>query len=92
VLKDFLELLEVIIDAGAMIQLRGQGVEDGPAFAEDVLRIKVVGRTGLYLTVADLAGLIAVANEEQTEEDVQLVSRLVNTYLESSWTIILAIV
>ena len=92
VLKDFSELPEVIMDAGTMIQLRGQSVEDGPVFAEDVLRIEVVGRTGLHLTVVDLPGLIAVANEEQTEEDVQLVSRLVDTYLESSRTIILAIV
>lgn len=92
VLKDFSELPEVIKDAGALMQLRGQGVEDGPAFGEDVLRIEVVGRTGLHLTVVDLPGLIAVANEEQTEEDVQLVSRLVDTYLESSRTIILAVV
>ena len=83
-LKDFSELLEVIIDAGAMIQLRGQGIEDGPAFAEDMLRIKVVDRTGLYLTVVDLSGIIAVTNQEQTEQDVQLVSWLVDTYLESS--------
>jgi hypothetical protein len=92
VLKDFSELPDVIRDAGALIQLRGQGVEDGSAFAEDVLRIEVVGRTGLHLTVVDLPGLIAVPNEEQTEEDVQLVSRLVDTYLESSRTIILAVV
>lgn len=92
VLKDFSELPDVIRDAGALMQLRGQGVKDGPAFAEDVLRIEVVGRTGLHLTVVDLPGLIAVANEEQTEEDVQLVSRLVDTYLESSRTIILAVV
>ena len=92
VLKDFSELPEVIRDAGALMQLRGQGVEDGPAFAEDVLRIEVVGRTGLHLTVVDLPGLIAVANEEQTEEDVQLVLRLVDTYLESSRTSILAVV
>jgi GTPase SAR1 family protein len=92
VLKDFSELPEVIREAGVLMQLRGQDFEGGPAFAEDVLRIEVVGRTGLHLTVVDLPGLIAVANEEQTEEDVELVSRLVDTYLGSSRTIILAVV
>jgi hypothetical protein len=75
------------------MQIRGHaGLIEGPAFAADVLRIAVVGDTGLHLTVVDLPGLIAVTNEEQTEEDVKLVARLVDTYLESSRTIILAVV
>jgi hypothetical protein len=75
------------------MQIRGHaGLIEGPAFAADVLRIAVVGDTGLHLTVVDLPGLIAVTNEEQTEEDVKLVARLVDTYLESSRTIVLAVV
>jgi GTPase SAR1 family protein len=92
-LEDFSELPSVIGDAATLMQIRGHaGLIEGPAFAADVLRIEVVGDTGLHLTVVDLPGLIAVANEEQTEEDVKLVARLVDTYLESSRTIILAVV
>ena len=92
VLADFSELPSVIEDVSSLMQLRGCGTDQGPAFSEDVLRIEVVGDTGLHLTIVDLPGLIANANEEQTEEDVQLVARLVDRYLESSRTIILAVV
>ncbi|CZS94323.1 related to dynamin GTPase [Rhynchosporium graminicola] len=92
VLSDFSELPGVITNAGALMQLRGSGMDDGLTFGEDVLRIEVVGQTGLHLTVVDLPGLISVASEEQTEEDVQLIGRLVDSYLQSSRTIILAVV
>lgn len=92
VLSDFSELPGVITEVGALMRLRGSGMDDGLTFGEDVLRIEVIGKTGLYLTVVDLPGLISVASEEQTEEDVQLIGRLVDTYLESSRTIILAVV
>ncbi|KAG4430258.1 hypothetical protein IFR05_014254 [Cadophora sp. M221] len=92
ILADFSELPGVIEDASLLMKLRGSGTDDGLAFAEDVLRIEVVGDTGLNLTIVDLPGLIAVASDEQTDEDVQLVARLVDSYLESSRTIILAVV
>ena len=51
--------------------IRGFGdIQEGPAFAEDVLRIEVSGPVGLHLTVVDLPGLISVANEEQTENNI----------------------
>ncbi|OMP85166.1 Interferon-induced GTP-binding protein Mx [Diplodia seriata] len=75
------------------MRLRGAaGVSEGPSFSGDTLRIEVVGNTGLHLTVVDLPGLISVSNDEQTDEDVEVVSELVDTYLESSRTIILAVV
>ncbi|KUJ16853.1 putative dynamin GTPase [Mollisia scopiformis] len=92
VLTDFFDLPSVIHDASCLLQLRGFGTDEGLAFSEDVLRIEVIGDTGLNLTVVDLPGLIAVPNEEQTEEDVQLVERLVDSYLQSSRTIILAVI
>jgi len=91
-LADFSELPSVINDASSLMQLRGSMADEGLAFSEDVLRIEVKGDTGLHLTIVDLPGLIAVANEEQTEEDVELVGRLVDSYLKSSRTIILAVV
>ena len=63
-----------------------------PAFAVEVLRTEMFGDTGLHLMVVDLPCLIAVANEEQTEEDVKLVGNVVDSYLESSRTIILAVI
>ncbi|KAF3391688.1 Interferon-induced GTP-binding protein Mx1 [Penicillium rolfsii] len=38
---------------------------DAPAFAADVLRLELVGRTGLYLTIVDLPGLILVSEDER---------------------------
>ena len=64
----------------------------GPTFARDILRITVCGQTGLHLSVVDLPGLIAVANEEQTEADVQAVHDLVDSYVQNMRTIILAVV
>ena len=92
-LADFSELPSVISDAASLMRIRGHSdVQDGPAFGADVLRIEVVGNTGLHLTVVDLPGLISVNSDEQTDEDVELVANLVDGYLESSRTIILAVI
>ncbi|KAG9240272.1 dynamin GTPase [Calycina marina] len=92
VLSDLSELANVIAEAGTLMQLRSQGVDQGSMFAEDVLRIEYIGDTQLHLTVVDLPGIIESPTDDQTEEDVQLVSRLVDSYLESPRTIILAVV
>lgn len=92
-LQEFDELPVAIAEAGSLMGIRGFGdVKEGPAFAEDVLRIEVLGPVGLHLTVVDLPGLISVANEEQTEDDVQTVQGLVDSYVANPRTIILAVV
>ena len=92
-ITDFRELPMVITEAGTMMGVRGFGDSDvGTTFAQDVLRVKVMGQIGLHLTVVDLPGLIAVVNEQQTEDDVQAVHSLVDSYVENSRTIILAVV
>ncbi|KAK5708504.1 hypothetical protein LTR17_020635 [Elasticomyces elasticus] len=92
-MAQFSELPGVIEEVGKTLGTRGFGlVETGPAFVEDVLRIKVSGPIGLHLTVVDLPGLISVANEEQTEEDVQTVHSLVDSYAQNPRTILLAVV
>ncbi|KAK6531085.1 hypothetical protein TWF281_007910 [Arthrobotrys megalospora] len=92
-LKDFKELPDIISKVGVKMGLRGYGdIESGPAFGEDTLSIQVSGNTGLHLTVVDLPGLISVANDEQTDSDVRLVEALVDRYIESTRTIIIAIV
>ncbi|KAL8783924.1 MAG: hypothetical protein Q9195_009234 [Heterodermia aff. obscurata] len=92
-LGSFDELPKLIAAAESLMGLRGfESVEKGPAFTQDVLRIEVTGPVGLHLTVVDLPGLISVANEEQTEFDVQTVQNMVDSYLTNARTIILAVV
>ncbi|KAL2866116.1 putative dynamin GTPase [Aspergillus lucknowensis] len=89
-ISDFAELPRIIEDAAKLMGLRGHGTDSGgPAFSPDVLRLEIVGNTGLHLTIVDLPGLISVSEKE---EDVELVSNLVDSYLENPRTIILAVV
>ncbi|KAF2091126.1 dynamin GTPase [Saccharata proteae CBS 121410] len=92
-LKDIAELSTVVEEVSTLMGLRGVGGNtNGPSFASDTLRIEVVGSIGLHLTIVDLPGLIAVHSDEQENADVTLVSDLINRYLKSSRTIILAVV
>lgn len=87
----FTELPDVIAGLRARLGVRGfQGVGNGPAFVEDILRITVSGPIGVHLTVVDFPGLISVPNEEQAEEDMQTVRSLVDSYVQNPRTIILA--
>ncbi|EHK49618.1 hypothetical protein TRIATDRAFT_50358 [Trichoderma atroviride IMI 206040] len=89
---DMSELPNIIQDVSRLMKIRGYSDNnDGYAFAPDALRIEVTGPIGIHLSVVDLPGLISVANEEQTEEDVQAVHNMVNGYLKNSRTIILAV-
>ncbi|KAI7226589.1 hypothetical protein KC330_g8764 [Hortaea werneckii] len=73
--------------------LKGYGtVQSGPAFGQDVLRIKVRGNTALNLTIVDIPGIIQVSNDEQDDNDVDTVHALVDSYISNPRTIILAVV
>ena len=88
--RDFAELPEIIEAAAQSMGIRtSDNQADAPTFAADVLRLELVGNTGLHLTIVDLPGLISVS---ENERDMQLVSDLVDSYLESSRTIVLAVV
>ncbi|EMC92587.1 hypothetical protein BAUCODRAFT_26966 [Baudoinia panamericana UAMH 10762] len=92
-IKGFDDLPDVIAKAGTLMGLRGYGDNDtGPSFTEDVLRIKVIGPSGLHLSIVDLPGIISVASEEQTEADVETVQRMVDSYVAKPRIIILAVV
>ncbi|KAK5011686.1 hypothetical protein LTR28_008625 [Elasticomyces elasticus] len=92
-LADLEEIPTTIAEVGLPTGIRGLGdIAQGPAFTKDVFRIQVSGPTGLHLTVVDLPGLISVANEEQTENDVETVQNLVDTYITNPRTIILTVV
>ncbi|KAF2395899.1 vacuolar sorting protein [Trichodelitschia bisporula] len=68
------------------------GLRPGCAFAEHVLRIEIAGPGQPRLTVVDLPGLIHSATKDQTEDDVKLISKLVQKYMENPRAIILAVV
>lgn len=72
------------------------GLDDqsrGPrAFARDIFSIEFTGPDQPQLTLVDLPGLIHSENKSQTKEDIELITTLVDTYLENKRTIILPIV
>jgi GTPase SAR1 family protein len=92
-LRSLADLPDVISDAGELMGVRGFGkVTTGPSFSGDLLKIRISGPVGLHLSIVDLPGIILVPNEEQTEDDVDTVHRLVDQYLKNPRTIILAVV
>ncbi|ORY59935.1 P-loop containing nucleoside triphosphate hydrolase protein [Pseudomassariella vexata] len=92
-ISDLSELPVIIEEVSGLMQIReyGDDAMSGGAFAPDTLRIDISGPTGLHLTIVDLPGLISVSNEEPTEEDVLIVRQMVESYLSSTRTIILAV-
>ncbi|KAL4972590.1 P-loop containing nucleoside triphosphate hydrolase protein [Aspergillus desertorum] len=87
------ELPSTIEEVSRLMGIRGYTDDgNGPAFTQDALRIEIIGSIGLHLSVVDLPGLISVASEEQAEEDIRTVHNIAETYLQSSRTIILAVV
>ncbi|KAK6434969.1 hypothetical protein LTR95_008845, partial [Oleoguttula sp. CCFEE 5521] len=89
----FNELPDVITKAGALMGLRGHGDNDlGPAFVDDILRIKVTGPSGPYLSIVDLPGLISNPEDEQVDDNMETVHRLVDSYGGKPRTIVLAVV
>lgn len=89
VVQDMAQLPSITQEVSKLMNIRGYTEEnDSISFAPDALRIEMSGPIGLHLSVVDLPGLISVANEEQSEEDVDAVYEMVNTYLQSSRTII----
>jgi hypothetical protein len=88
--QEFSDLPRIIQEASRLMGLRGfSEFADAPTFAADVLRLELVGDTGLHLTLVDLPGLISVSEDDG---DVEMVQSLVDSYLESSRTIILAVI
>ncbi|KAF0326350.1 dynamin [Colletotrichum asianum] len=91
--EDLSDLPTAIEEVSKLMGIRGfTSSNDDSAFASDALRIEITGPIGLQLSVVDLPGLISVANEEQSEADVEAVHSMVRRYLQSTRTIILAVV
>ncbi|KAI7970206.1 hypothetical protein EIK77_008433 [Talaromyces pinophilus] len=93
VLQNINELPSVIQQVSGHMQIRGY-TEDGSglAFAPDALRIEITGPIGIHLSVVDLPGLIEVPDDNRDDDDVNAVINMVTAYLQSSRTIVLAVV
>ncbi|KAF4916723.1 Interferon-induced GTP-binding protein Mx [Colletotrichum fructicola] len=70
------------------------GFGDGTAtFAEDTLKIEISGPNQNHLTVIDVPGIFRTATSGwTTDEDIVLVKNMVQSYMKSPRTIILAVV
>jgi GTP-binding protein EngB required for normal cell division len=64
----------------------------GKAFAKDILRIEITGPDRPHLTIVDLPGLIHSATRHQSSSDVELIQDVVQSYMQQSRSIILAVV
>jgi len=90
-LKDFEELgelMDVVTEAMGL----GDDAEVVRAFSRDVLNIEISGPARPHLTLVDLPGLIHSENKQQTREDVELITSLVEEYIKEKRTIVLAVV
>jgi GTPase SAR1 family protein len=84
-IEDFPSLIEAAKKA--------MGINAGTkAFSNDILKVEVTGPSQPHLTLVDLPGLIHAENKQQSSSDVELVSSLVQHYMASSRSIILAVV
>jgi GTPase SAR1 family protein len=61
-------------------------------FSNDILRVEVSGPNQPHLTLVDLPGLFQVGNKDQSDAEVEVVKKLVLSYMEKERSIILAVV
>ncbi|PNS15047.1 Interferon-induced GTP-binding protein Mx2 [Sphaceloma murrayae] len=83
------ELMDVATDAMGLNQPDASTVQ---AFSRDVLNIEISGPTRPQLTLVDLPGLIHSETKQQSRADVQLITELVEEYINEKRTIVLAVV
>ncbi|KAF1353988.1 dynamin family protein [Delphinella strobiligena] len=69
------------------------GLKEGSTtFGKDVLKIEITGPEQPNLTLVDLPSLIHAENENQSKADIEVVSDLVQKYMENPRSIILAVI
>ncbi|UNI21474.1 hypothetical protein JDV02_007462 [Purpureocillium takamizusanense] len=61
-------------------------------FSNDILRVELSGPQQPHLTMVDLPGLFQAGNSTQSDEDAELVTRMVLGYMKRPRSIILAVV
>jgi GTP-binding protein EngB required for normal cell division len=84
------EGLPLLIDQAT--EAMGLGTFSHRAFSKDVLSIEISGPSKPHLTIVDLPGLVHSPTGDQTQDDIDVVNQLVNSYLENQRTIMLVVV
>jgi hypothetical protein len=89
------ELAEVIEEANQVMGIKMRGDETDSnltAFSKDILKIEISGPIQEHFTVIDVPDIFRNASSPLTRDsDVALVRRMVQSYMENSRTIILAV-
>ncbi|KAK6344628.1 hypothetical protein TWF718_006586 [Orbilia javanica] len=85
-----------ILDEAAVrmgIPKPGEKVEGTPdkRFSNDILKIELSGKHHPHLTIVDVPGLFHNSTIYQTDEDRELIRNLIQSYIEDSRTIIMAV-
>lgn len=70
----------------------GISTTQGKAFSNHRLRVEITGPDRPHLTIVDLPGLIHSETKNQTAADVQLIQKVVRSYMNEPRSIILAVV
>ncbi|KAM0346649.1 hypothetical protein ACHAPU_005361 [Fusarium lateritium] len=89
------EFAQIFEDAAKVMGIKPKSTDGstGSAFSRDVLRVEISGPNEDHLTVIDVPGIFkAVTPGLTTNEDIDLVERMVKSYIKESRTIILAVV
>lgn len=66
--------------------------DNSSAFSKDILRVEISGPSQPQLTLVDLPGLIHSGSKSLTDQDVELVTELVTSYMKNPRSIILAVI
>lgn len=90
--KESLQGLDVFPDLVERAKSEMGTSATGRAFSKNILRVEISGPTMPKLTVVDLPGLIHSDSKQQSTEDVELISDLVNSYMKNPRSVILAVV
>jgi len=91
-ISDFKELPSLMDRATTLIGINNRSTSKSRAFAKDVLSIEIEGPSRPQLTLVDLPGLVQTETRGVTEEDVQLITEITDSYISQHRTICLAVV
>lgn len=94
-LSNFKSPLTCIEDFANIVAAAGEamGLEGSTkVFAKDILRVELCGPKQPHLTLVDLPGIFWAGDQSQSDEDATIVRSLVESYMQKSRSIILAVV
>ncbi|KAI0381210.1 interferon-induced GTP-binding protein Mx2 [Hypomontagnella monticulosa] len=90
------DLAKIFKEANDTMGLRMAATDDTPsvsAFSQDILKVEIKGPKQGHLTVIDVPGIFRVPTPGlTTESDVLMVRNMVQSYMDNSRTIILAVI